>query len=132
MKARRLGRHHMMTLAEWGALPDEVSGELVDGRLEEEEVTTPGHDVLSSYLLAFFFAWVDPRGGLVFVPDRKYAVSSRRGRKPDVSVFLAARQFKWSDRVTATPPDIAIEVVSPSPRDARRDRVDKAREYARF
>lgn len=133
VRARRLHRtNHPMTLKEWGDLPDDVPGELLDGRLEDEELTTPSHDALAGYLFAFFYAWADPRGGLVFVPDRKYAVTTRRGRKPDVSVFFPGRQFKWSERVTTTPPDIAIEVITATLRDTRRDRVDKAREYAKF
>lgn len=121
-----------MTIKEWGNLPDEVHGELVDGVLEEEEVTTRFHDALGGYLFAFFWAWVRPRGGAVFVPDAKYGVSARRGRKPDVSVFFRAKDVKGAERVTLVPPDIAIEVITPTPRDQRRDRVDKRREYARF
>ena len=107
-----------MTLKEWGELPDEVPGELVDGVLEEDEVTTEAHDALAGFLYAFFFNWVFPKGGIAFMEPRKYAVSRSRGRKPDVSVFLPGRQgLTGSARVTTIPPDIAIEVITPTPRD---------------
>jgi Uma2 family endonuclease len=132
MKARRVA-HSTMSLKEWGDLPDDVPGELVDGVLEEEEVTTEIHDLIAHYLSNLFWNWVYPKGGVVFIFERKYAVSPRRGRKPDVSVFLPGRKgLTGSARVTPVAPDIAIEVITPTPRDTHRDRVVKAREYARF
>jgi Uma2 family endonuclease len=132
MKARRLRVAPGMTLKEWGELPDDVYAELVDGVLVDDEMTTLAHDVLAMYLAAFFERWVDPRGGIV-VCERKFGVSRTTGRKPDVSVFLAnTKALSASARVTMSPPDIAIEVVTSTPRDIRRDRIEKRREYARF
>lgn len=126
-------RARPLTLKEWGDLPDAVSGELVDGVLEGEEVTTEVHDAIAGFLHVFFWQWVRPRGGFAFIFERKYAVAPRRGRKPDVSVFLPGRVgLTGTNRVTSVPPDIAIEVITATPRDTHRDRVVKAREYARF
>lgn len=135
MKARRAGHAHSgsMTLKEWGELPDEVSGELVDGVLEEEELTTEIHDGIAGLLFGAFLNWVRPRGGFAFIFERKYSVSRSRGRKPDVSVFLPGRKgLTGTARVTPVAPDIAIEVITATPRDQRRDRVAKRGEYARF
>ena len=80
MKARRLRGSHsrVLTLKDWAELPDEVPGELVDGALEGEEVTTEIHDALAMYLAAVFWNWLRRRGGQVFPADRKYAVTSKR------------------------------------------------------
>jgi Uma2 family endonuclease len=132
MTAERSNTAKRMTLKEWGDLPDDVYAELVDGVLVEDEMTTEVHDGLMMYLGAFFFGWVQPRGGFVYPSERKYGVARYTGRKPDVSVFFAGTKgITGSARVTMAPADIAIEIVTPTPRDIRRDRVEKRRDYAR-
>jgi Uma2 family endonuclease len=64
--------------------------------------------------------------------EAKFAVRPRRGRKPDASVFFAGRLPPGRARVLRTPPDIMVEVITPTPRDARRDRVEKLDDYAAF
>jgi Uma2 family endonuclease len=132
MKAKRLQTDHRMSLREWGDLPEDVYAELVDGVLVDDEVTPLQHDRIATFLGVRFSNFVEQRGGIVLF-ERKYAVSRHTGRKPDVSVFLPGRKgLRDEDRVTMAPPDIAIEVVTPTPRDTRRDRVEKRGEYAKF
>jgi len=121
-----------MSLEAWERMEAGEPGELVDGVLREEEVADSPHEVVVSALLYVLLAWARPRGGRVLASEAKYALSPRRGRKPDISVFLT-RAHKLPPRgATRHPPDVMIEVVSPDPRDHRRDRIEKLREYAAF
>jgi hypothetical protein len=75
-----------MTLAEWADLPEDEPGELVDGRIEQEEVASPVHELLAAALLRTLGNWVVPRGGVVLGSAAKYAVRPPgRGRMPDVA-----------------------------------------------
>jgi Uma2 family endonuclease len=120
-----------MTLAEWAELGEDVPGELVDGRLVEEEDVGFLHDLVVAWLIRTIGSWLAPRGGFVGASDTRFAVSSTRGRKPDLSVYFPGRRPPAHGLVTL-PPDIMIEVVSPRPSDARRDRLEKMAEYAAF
>ena len=121
-----------MTLAAWADMPEDEPGELVDGRLVEEEVANTPHEVVVSWLGRRVGNWAERTNGLVLGSEAKFAVSPHQGRKADLSVyFTRARKLPRRGPIAA-PPDVMIEVVSPTPRDGRRDRVEKLHEYAAF
>lgn len=120
-----------MTLEEWAALPEDEPGELVDGELVDEEMPSFVHEVVVAWLIACLRAWARPRGGFVAASGVKLRVSSRRGRMADVVAYFRRGRVEATGLVTVAP-DIAIEIVSPSPRDQKRDRIEKLDEYAAF
>lgn len=125
-------RRRTMTEEEWAALDDEDEpGELVDGELVEEEVPDIVHEVVIMWLSSFLAAWLLPRGGLIGGAG-KFLTRPRHGRKTDLFVFLPGSPKPRRRGASRRPPDIAIEVVSPTPRDVRRDRIEKMSEYAAF
>ncbi|MEJ7731565.1 MAG: Uma2 family endonuclease [Polyangiaceae bacterium] len=122
-----------MSLEAWADMDEDEPGELVDGFLEEEEVPTVLHEAVVSWLIRFLGAWLGASGGWVFGSEMKFAVAAARGRKPDVSVFLGGTPLPEAQASLArVPPSIMVEVVSPRPRDGRRDRIDKLADYAAF
>lgn len=121
-----------LSLDEWFALPEDAPGELVDGHLVEEEVPDYVHELLVALLVRLLGNWVFPQGGLVAGSEAKFAVGSGRGRKPDVTVYLPNRRRPPARGLIRVPPDIVVEIVSPTPRDGRRDRVEKLADYAAF
>ncbi len=120
-----------MTLAEWADLDEDAPGELVDGDIVEDEESGAEHDILAAWLIWVLRSWLASRGGFVGTSDTRFGVTRTRGRKPDTYVYLPGRKPPRRGLVTE-PPDVMVEVVSPRPKDARRDRVEKLREYAAF
>jgi Uma2 family endonuclease len=121
-----------LTIEAWGRLAEDERGEWVDGRLVEEEMPDYAHETVVAAFVHVLRAWALPRGGFVAGSGVKFAVSDRRGRMPDVHVFLPGRPPPPRSGVLRAPPDIMIEVLSPEASDRRRDRVEKLREYAEF
>ena len=121
-----------MTVQEWAAMPEDEPGELCDGFLEDEEVADLTHGTAVGWIYALLRTWVVPLGGFAFGSEAKFALSNIRGRKPDVSVFFPGRPSLPRRGAVPLPPDIAVEVVSPSTSDQRRDRIAKLADYAAF
>ena len=121
-----------MSVDEWAALPEDEPGELVDGYLQEEEMPGLLHEIVVAWLLHTLRSWVAPRAGLVFGSEAKFGVSARRGRKPDLTMYLPGHPPLPRYGAVRVPPDVAVEIVTPTPRDVRRDRVEKVDDYAAF
>jgi Uma2 family endonuclease len=119
-----------MTLEEWAALDEDEPGEIVDGVLVEDEVPSMVHERVVVWISRRIDEWASSRGALVFGSGVKLAVSPRRGRMPDVVVYHAGIPRPPPHGVVRAAPSLVVEVVSPSARDERRDRVDKLAEYA--
>lgn len=120
-----------LSIEEWLALGEERCGELVNGVLEDEEVPDPVHELAVSWLIGVMRTWLGGQG-FVFGSELKLLVGARSGRKPDVTVVLPGSAKPPRRGPLTSPPDVVVEVVTPSPRDERRDRVEKMADYASF
>ena len=117
-----------MIVATWLALDEDEPGELVNGQLVEEEFADASHEAAVAWLLWTLKTWLGPKG-LVLGSALKVIVAEKTGRKPDLVVYLEGSPLPRRKGPITTPPDLFVEVVSPSPRDPRRDRVEKMAEY---
>ena len=120
-----------MSVDEWAALDEDVAGELVDGSLEEEEVPSIVHECVVRWLILLLAPYFEACGGQVVGSGVKLAIQPNRGRLANVVCFGPGKRPEPRGAVRV-PPDIVIEVVSPSAADERRDRIEKPDDYAAF
>lgn len=120
-----------LSCEEWLALDEDEAGEWIDGQLVEEEVPDFTHELAISWLIRTVGQWLGGRG-FVVGSELKILTAATRGRKPDLAIILPGSKTPPRTGPLREPPDILVEVVTPTPRDERRDRVEKMAEYARF
>lgn len=120
-----------LTLEAWADLDEDEPGELVDGWLVEDEEPTHPHEAVVAWLMWVLGGWARPQGALVFASEHKIGVAPARGRKPDVCLYPPGTRL-GRGALSRTAPRLVVEVLSPRPRDVRRDRHEKMGDYARF
>jgi Uma2 family endonuclease len=121
-----------MTVDEWFALGEHSRCELVDGFLVEEEVNGYVHEWAVAQLIRRIGNWAEHHGALVAGSSVGFATRADRGRCPDIDVYLAGAKRPPPTGVVRVPPSIMVEVVTPFPRDQRRDRIEEVQDYAAF
>lgn len=120
-----------LTLEQWLELAEDEPGELYHGHLQEEEVPDFAHELTVSWLLFVLRTWLGGRG-FVIGSELKIVMPGDRGRKADLVVILPGSRAPARSGPLREPPDILVEVITATPRDERRDRVEKMAEYAEF
>ena len=104
--------------------------EFTDGVLEFLPMPGPAHFRISRFLTDALRSFVEPQGlGEVFWAPYSVRVSESSYREPDIG-FLAKGRVPDGN----TPPvgaDLVMEIVSPDPKDKRRDYENKRTDYAR-
>lgn len=125
----------LMTFEAWANLEEDAPGEFVDGQLVEEEVPSHLHESVVSWLTWTMYGWASPRGYPVFGSEHKlrvaHSVAHSVGRKPDLCMYAKGTRLR-NAAFSAEPPLLIVEVMSRSPRDIKRDRIEKRQEYAKF
>lgn len=131
--ARRIDSPEPLSAAAWALLGEDEPGELVDGQIVAEEEVTWMHDETAAWLIGVLWPWLRRNRGRIATSDVRYQIRLDRGRKPDLSLFLAGSTMPAPrSALVTTPPTIAVEILSPRPSDIRRDRVEKMQDYAGF
>lgn len=119
-----------LTVEQWDALPDtKPRYELIDGRLVQKMTTKRKHSQAAGELLFALKMWGRERGWQFFPEGTGVAIAPRRAYVPDVIGFEPGVVLNPDESVGGTP-FLVAEVLSDST--SRRDRTDKARDYARL
>jgi len=120
-----------LTYDDLAAFPDDnLRRELIDGELIVTASPSRDHQRAVMVIAAAFFAWCKEHGGEVYPAPLDVFLSPNTILEPDVLFVGPSHPKQAEDRYVEGPPDIAVEVSSPSTR--RLEIVRKREVYERF
>jgi len=124
----------LATYADLEALPEDVKAEILDGVIEVQSGSPMQHGTTQGNLYAELRGFSGGRGGpggWWIAQDMDVRLPSGEIVRPDLSGWRRERLLNpWSKLPIDVVPDWICEVVSPTPRSRRRDRVRKRHLYA--
>ena len=128
VSARTKGKY---TYADYFATPEGERWELIDGVLYHMAAApNRKHQTASGNLFFLFSSQVRPRRlGMVFVAPFAVMLPDESTVEPDLLFVSAARRDIVTERACEGPPDLAVEILSPS--NTRHDLETKRELYAR-
>lgn len=103
--------------------------ELVDEQIEALAMPTTSHQAILRYLFLAFLSLTQRTGGQVFFAPLRLQIRPGTYREPDLLLLRAAADPRLGEAYW-TGADLVVEIVSPSPKDRRRDYEDKRSDYA--
>src|SRR5689334_12868123 len=115
-----------MTARQFMALGEDPPGvrlELVNGEVAVAPSLTPEHSNTDTGLCTILKLYVDQHGLGMVLRDLDTTLDMFNVRRPDILFFSKARLHLVTAEKLEGPPDLAIEIISPS--SATVDRVDK-------
>ena len=119
------------TYADYCAFPDDTRYELIDGELYMAAAPTRGHQIVVidlGFLMSNFVTGSNL--GIVLIAPFDVILSDEVVVQPDILFVSADRLDIVTERGCFGPPDLVVEILSPSTRE--RDRETKREVYARF
>ena len=124
-------RHTVFTYQDYLNTPDDIRFQLIEGALVREPAPTIPHQRTLRKLLMLIVPFVEDNrlGEALFAPTDVY-LSDTNVVQPDILFVSAVRAGIITERDVHGPPDLVVEVASPSTR--RRDHGVKLEIYARY
>lgn len=121
-----------VTYAEMASWPDDGRRyELYDGEVSEVPAPLPRHQLTMQELFVLLHEHAVREGGVAIASPIDIVFNDTNALQPDIVVFTAARRHMVQlDAPIQSPPDVAVEVISPSTE--KNDRGRKVRMFERF